>query len=662
MADSPSTWSQHSLNTMPGDNRGDSTGFPRYHDEAEDESSSDTAADENGPFLRPSDDELASHDDDDVDLYKNHPILKYIPPRLYKAGRAVVRFTKGPDPPRIYKIAPFLPQVQEAPIRLLNRYLPKRRQKIALLVGFYFVWLLTFALVLRQSAFSSDVPGWGAPIRVQCETTYWSNGNGCGLDGVQCRPFSNKTFTFRCPANCKRVIVANPHAVGDREVNYKPLVVGGPTDPKNSVETAFYRADSFICGAAIHSGFISNSEGGCGVLSLDGEKEEFPSVKANGIQSTGFDSYFPRSFSFVKGTAAKCQDLRWPLLGVSVTFTVLLSLFTTSPGIFFWSLYIGLFFHVALVSDPPGLNDYYGLVSLALGRFLPASFCAYAIYRYCVIRQLSGLTAQVEKTVLWLGACWVGCLNNYTFDKIPIQRLTPDDIKAQPGAVPALIIVVLTIFSIALGQAWAIRREGRMRRYLVVYGIFVLGILILLAIPKMKLRIHHYILGLLLIPGTAMQNRPSMLYQGLLLGLFINGIARWGFDSILQTPDELRGDAQLGTLLPELRIPPIIHNGSGKHAHSNITFDFSELDLHREKGYDGISILVNDVERFRAYEGGWFGDTVGIRNFTWRRHGEDLPEYFRLAFMSGGSVGDYTKAGVWGADGGWTEAKPGPSL
>lgn len=33
--------------------------------------------------------------------------------------------------------------------------------------------------------------------------------------------------------------------------------------------------------------------------------------------------------------------------------------------------------------------------------------------------------------------------------------------------------------------------------------------------------------------------------------MLINGIAVWGYDSILQTPAELRGDAQLGSELPE---------------------------------------------------------------------------------------------------------------
>lgn len=241
--------------------------------------------------------------------------------------------------------------------------------------------------------------------------------------------------------------------------------------------------------------------------------------------------------------------------------------------------------------------------------------------------------------------------------------MTPHDIKAQPGAIPALIIVVLSIFFIALGQAWAIRREGRIRRYLAVYALFVGCILVLVAIPKMNLRIHHYILGLLLVPGTAMQNRPSLLYQGLLVGLFINGIARWGFDSILQTPAELRGDAQLKSPLPALAVPPIIENNFGTNLPGNITFDFSQLEIPRNKGYEGISVLVNDVERFRAYEGGKYGSISvdGVRNFTWIRHMDEAPEYFRFAFMRGSSTGDYTKAGVWGADGGWTDPKPGPS-
>ncbi|KAJ4307556.1 hypothetical protein N0V94_009692 [Neodidymelliopsis sp. IMI 364377] len=623
--------------------------------------------DEGAPPLvyRDRDDDLISVDPDeavvvnpaDASDQEDHPqqepyhASKYIPPRLHRAWVHVKTWAKGPQPPRPWKIHALFPKLQTAPIRFIDTFFPKKKQRLVLLLVFYAAWILSFGLVLNRSAFTAEVPGYGAPVRIGCTDRFWNDGNGCGLNGDACRPFQNSSMPFRCPANCKRVQLMNPHAVGDYVANYQSLVVGGPTDEDETLENTYYRADSFICSAAIHAGFINDASGGCGVVAMVGERASYPSAKRNHISSIAFPSYFPKSFSFLPGTSSQCRDLRWPLLGVSLTFTILLSLFTTSPAVFFCSLFLGIFFHVALASDPPSLTDYYALISLALARLLPASFCMFAVYKYAVARTLTGLDAQFDKTLLWLGGCWIGALNNYTFDKIPIERLTPHDLKNQPGAVPALIIVVLSLLAIALGQAWCLRIEGRLPRYLAVYGIFVGSLLLLVAIPKMNVRIHHYILGLLLVPGTAMQTRPSLLWQGILVGLFINGIARWGFASILETPDALRGDGPISSLLPSI-IAPIIHNNTGLHLMPNITFEWS---LPFPRHYDGLSILVNDVERYRGYADN------GLESWTWIRHMRDVPEYFRFAYLDGGARGDYTKAGTWGAEGGWTEMARGPS-
>jgi hypothetical protein len=605
--------------------------------------------DENDAVLIPTSE---ASDDEYQSPQESYYASKYLSPRLQRVWNDVVVWVKGPQPSRPWKINPFFPRIQKAPIQFLDNYFPKKKHRILLLIFFYGCWLLTFSLVLRRSAFSADIPGYGSPVRIRCTDRFWNDGNGCGLNGDLCRPFQNTSMPFRCPANCHRVQLMNPHAVGDQLVNYRQLVVGGPTDEEETLDNTYYRADSFICGAAIHAGFINDASGGCGVVAQIGEKSEYSSVNRKHIKSTGFDSYFPKSFAFLPGTATKCRDLRWPLLGVSLTFTILLSLFTTSPAVFFTSIFAGIFFHVALASDPPNLTDYYSIVSIALGRLLPASFCMYVIYRFAVRRQLQGLEAQVEKTILWLGGCWIGALNNYTFDKIPIERLTPHDIKNQPGAIPALIIIVLSLFVIALGQAWALRVEGRLPRYLAIYGTFVGCILALVAIPKMNVRIHHYILGLLLVPGTSMQTRPSLLFQGILIGLFINGIARWGFASILETPSALRGDAPAGTPLP-LITAPIIHNNLNVHnLRPNITFDW---DFPFPDPYDGLSVLVNDVERYHEFEERMDG------SWTWVRHMEGVNEYFRFGYLKGPRRGDYTKAGVWTKDGGWVDMPPGPS-
>jgi hypothetical protein len=496
------------------------------------------------------------------------------------------------------------------------------------------------------------VSGCQSKVSEEFLTSSRGKGNDCGLNGDQCRPFENSTFTFRCPASCTSRTILEPYAVGDQEINYRSLVIGGPSKGSWDLDEARYRGDSYICGAAVHAGYLSDAEGGCGVVKLTGQHSNYPSTDRNKIDSIGFDTYFPLSYTFIKGAASQCRDLRWPLLAVSVVFSVLLSLFTTSAGVFFWTIFTALFTHIALVSDPPGFADYRQLISTAVGRFLPSAFIACVLYYTTIRHTLTGLTAQIEKTVLWLGSCWLGSLNNYTFDKIPISRLTPHDIKQQPGAVPALIIIILILISAALGQAWTIRIEGKFLQYLKIYATFVFLLLALLAIPTMKIRIHHYILALLLLPGTFPQTRPSLLYQGLLIGFFLNGIARWGYDPILQTEVELRGDAPLGTRLPSI-LPPIIHMNPDRAP--NITFEWEQPPL--SEGYDGISVLVNDVERYRGYR------DRGLESFTWVRpsHSEGLPEYFRFAFMMGSGTADYTKAGTWEADGGWRDMEPGPS-
>jgi hypothetical protein len=276
----------------------------------------------------------------------------------------------------------------------------------------------------------------------------------------------------------------------------------------------------------------------------------------------------------------------------------------------------------------------------------------YVFYRISIRRTLRGLQADLEKTLLWLGGCWVGALNNYTFDKIPISRLTPHDLKQQPGAILALIIILSVILVAGIGQALAFRQEGRLLRYIAIYLTLALALGCLGAIPNLQLRLHHYILAMLLIPGTALQTRPSLLYQGLLTGLFINGVARWGYDSILQTADALRDDGQFGSALPNP-----LHPEPNLTA-SSIGFTIKQL----ARGFDGISILVDDVERYSESQ------AVVPLAFNWTRSAlvDGPPTFLRVAFtrvldLGGLAYGDYTKPGTWFGNGSWGEMLPGPS-
>lgn len=602
----------------------------------------------------------------------------WVPSPARRTGNAVATWARGPPNPTCYTIKPLLPKVQHAPIWLLNKVAPRRWHKGILTVVYFAIWITAFALVVQYAGRTVQIEGYGTPSSLSCGSSYWVYGNGCGLDGSDCRPFANQTLAFKCPANCASYKVQNPRAVGDQEINYRSIVIGGPGSGQDTSLGPIYRGDSYICAAAMHAGLVSNTKGGCGVVGLIGEQRNFVASSHNDIDSIEFKSNFPRSYTFLQGITCDSEDLRWPLLGLSIAFTAVFSLFTTSVPLFFFPVFTGIFWHVGMVSDPPPNLGPADLASKIIGRFLPAIFVAWVIYdRMGIRRTLGGLTAQVEKTVLWLGACWLGALENYSFSEwIPINRLTGRDLEQQPGAKAALAFIVILLVVIAVTQVWFFRQEGRLVRMLRIYGLLVAIILFCLCITPLQLRIHHYVLALLLLPGTSMQTRPSLIYQGLLVGLFINGTSRWGFDSVLQTAAALLGDGQLFSDLPVI-LDPVISLASASTTAaaaatniSSITFSWSVAEAVN-LGYDGISVLVNDVERYRGFfednqnDPNDGGRTAAGRRFEWRRNVTAAPqvddEYFRFAYMLGTDSQDYTRAGTWTAAGEWVTMAVGPS-
>ncbi|KAH8434525.1 LCCL domain-containing protein [Aspergillus melleus] len=632
----------------------------------------------------------------------------WVPLPIRKIAWATATWVKGPDPPHDLLLKPLFPRIQELPVRYLERFFPKRNHKIALLFLLYFVWFLPWTIVLLHARSAGYIEGYGRPQTLSCSTSLWDYGNECGLNGNDCRPFSASTLPFRCPANCRDAKLSEPHTVGNQTYSYRGLVVGGPQPDFD--ETPIYRADSFVCQAAIHAGVITNTVGGCGVVQLEGAAHSYPASKRNGIQSVGFPSTFPKSFSFASLSSSQetCpKDPRWPLLGITIGSLAVLWLFCTSPPVLFFSTFAMVFCQVGLVSDPPSYPQFADLVSSLLSRLLPASFVAYVLFKYCarpLLTPLSEPVYQMTRAFLYLPPVFIGALNNYTFARlIPLERLTPYDIQKQPGAKLALALVIPTVITIILSQAWKIRQGGLMPHYLKIYCTMGLILLILLPLPGLRLRIHHYILAILLMPGTAIPTRPSLIYQGLLLGLFINGVARWGFASIIETPASLGEQAPgpggshgwWGGTYPNISNKTVEVSLPGRdsdeiyHGNGNITFFLWERERMADLGVDGVSVLVNDVERWRGYL-----DEDKYGEFTWHRHGhnglelrhspmiesDDEPDlidsmsieaeseatedqkpedlFFRFAFLRGADAGIYSGAGVWLEDGEWISPPP----
>jgi len=580
---------------------------------------------------------------EDDDSFDENTIIK-LERSLHRLGW--LRSLSGPTPARSLAVQPLLRNIQWLPARFFHSIAPTPTRRAVAFSLVSLLWCCAFAITLwigRRPTVDSEGRD---VVNLDCVDSFWGRNNKCGPDGVNCEPFANMSFAFRCPASCAGVKVLNPRAVGPLELNYQPLVVG----------TDVYRGDSFTCASALHAGVINDKDGGCGRVTLIGQQSNFVSSVRNGIASVPFDSYFPLSFTVTRDEGTTCwPQSRQVLLFISLLFTGILALCTTSPSVFFFPVFITGFLHVAFVSDPPDasfhnisvLPDH---ISLFAERLLPALFCAVVLFRTCIRRTLFGLDAPIEKMLLWLGGFWFGALSNATFGWLPIQRLTPHDLEQQPGAKLSLAVIVIVLIAIAAQQCHSFWLEGRLVRYLGLYVIFLVGILVCLTIPGVQLRIHHYIIGLLLLPGTSLQTRPSLLYQGLLVGLFINGVARWGFDSILQTADALRMDGAFGSPLPNISATPLIQPGLEPNMSLSIAWDLPSAFAN----VNGISVLVNDVERLRRFFPLGEDDSA-TRLFTWTRPPDfnSFAEYFRFAFLRDGATLDYTKPSTWFANGTW---------
>lgn len=98
---------------------------------------------------------------------------RWVPLWLRQTGRSIVKWTKGPDPPQIQRINPLFPSIQEAPARFIDRYLPKKSHKAALLGVFYACWIVTFSLLLAYSYSAGQIKGYGKPKPVRCTASFW---------------------------------------------------------------------------------------------------------------------------------------------------------------------------------------------------------------------------------------------------------------------------------------------------------------------------------------------------------------------------------------------------------------------------------------------------------------------------------------------------------
>ncbi|KAI0055943.1 hypothetical protein BV25DRAFT_1832700 [Artomyces pyxidatus] len=600
--------------------------------------------------LLPEEDELEAFQDEseppsqaensahDLELW-----LIYRIPRL----RRILDFLQGPKPSRALQEPSPLLQFNwnsfrhSRHISFESLTIHRTRTLTSPLILAFLIPIYVICISVLSRAQSFEVPPENS---LGCTATYWPATNACGLDGQYCvRPgdADGLTVDFKCPAQCASVFLHNPRTVGDQQVVFEPLIVGGGDEEHT------YRGDSFICAAALQAGIISNSRGGCGTVHLVENFTGFIPHTSHGLSSIGFPTSFPLALRLSDSTQfGKCADLRNDVLVLNVLVSALLFMvLRPRPIVLYWCLVCIGFWHVTLFSQP---RAYPPDLAGAFGTFLPALFVCYAFWRVAMrfVLPVFATKMPLEGAVLYLGPYWVTVLNNMTLDRLPIDRLIMSDIVARPGGLVTLFAAVICVVSIVVNQMRVIRKTGWLPYYLGWYAVGGLLTIGLALLPTLNLRIHHYVFAMMLIPGTAFPTRLSAVYQGFLLGLFLNGVAAWGFDPILQTAAELRRDAPLGSELPSFLTNSTNYDPSIPWLEQRISWSLPDSG-----GWDGFSLLIDDVER---YVGDGLAYGLGTLDAA-------LPHFFRLAATKGGRTGDFTMPATLWPNGTWVDPLPGPS-
>ncbi|QLQ80595.1 hypothetical protein HG537_0D05960 [Torulaspora globosa] len=616
-------------------------------------------------------------------------------PQLKRGNRItnlIRKIWEGPEEPSDEKphfTSPLLQYLDDLPAKIQEGRFSRKSIRLTVLLVYCSLWFglvlsLLYTSVVKAPFFYPNDGSDRIPIVSLMCNSYWNwegKNNACGRDASACQPFSDEEYIIRCPALCDRGgWTYSAVAVGDQRIKYRGYEIGGGPasfDIDSEYLSYPYRGDSFACSSAFHAGIISPIFGGCARLSMEGSKSSFPgSLGRYAHQSVTFDSFFPSSFSFKKlrdGVSSGCVDLRMIIIMLNILFG--LPVFYFCNGLLgYWIITIVGYGTISLALDPPRLTDphdpttIYELISVSVQRLLPLCFVLYVEWK-CAVKRCLEDGSPVAKVLLWYPTFWLGVMNKITFDRLPVDRLTTSDLQELAGALTAVCSIAVVILTSAIIQAYSLWKSGRFRKYFKIYISIIFGIILLACIPGLNLRIHHYILGMILIPGCATRGRSAYLFQGILIGLILSGVARWDFASIVETDFALlRGEA--GSSLDP---PQFIFDAQNPHHISwtlnpNIT---SPMDTENINGY---SLLINDFEVYVGQDTTIDLDVLlqqdkllsSMLQESLIQSNGSIKLYLRLARAStehpATERGDYTNAGIleWPA-GIWRYPSPGVS-
>lgn len=467
------------------------------------------------------------------------------------------RVFKGPERPK--DEFPKLPRS----ISAINGYkfTIERYVYYALVAGFSCVLILCYSTMIYISLFSSL--GYHGPnfvdsedseimdfpiVEIPCGLTEVVWAGHCGINGNECtRKFNDeKTLLVKCPAFCDKGSLAfSPIIVQDTKIQYEPFLVEG--------QDGNYRADSFPCAVGLHRGLIGAEFGGVFGLHLK-----------NGFTDKSGDVHaFPGSFNVFKVDSKYVHgpyfDNRWNYIIAHVILMVISSFLIQSNSLFYALFMVTSFLIVGFLFDPAIIirrgtdeeDSVWSLISLVIGRLTITGFLFKCLWDWVFAYMFHDENNPIIRVILTLSIIPTLCYNA-TIDRLPIDRLIWSDIMSMKGGLITILCLILVVVIGVVIQAWAIWKAGWFHKAFVGYISTTIILLLISMQSHLKIRLHHWVIGLLLLPGCKTRSQLiSYIFAGILLGLIINGIARWGFASIIESTGHVTRDKHTSPIIIE---------------------------------------------------------------------------------------------------------------
>lgn len=116
-------------------------------------------------------------------------------------------------------------------------------------------------------------------------------------------------------------------------------------------------------------------------MTLTGSQIAFSGSDENGVASTEFNSWFPKSFDLSRVSSSNCTDLAWPILVLLCIALFGLAWFRNASGLYILFVLNGCgYWYVVLIGQPMSTN-YKDIVANGLAEFSIVLCATYAFYQ-----------------------------------------------------------------------------------------------------------------------------------------------------------------------------------------------------------------------------------------------------------------------------------------